>query len=325
MPDVAIEKQVTLDLIEQKKPGTSVTSDMPIVETHPDSKPKPEAAPAKAETKEESAPSETTVDTTAAPDKKPSGVQKRIDELTRQREDERRARERAEERTERALALLEKAMKGQSADVAPSDEADPEPKEPDVAGYTDQSKYNEDYKGYLRNLARWEGRQEVRKSEAKRTEETQKREREEGSKRTLEGYKERAVKARDKYQDYDAVVNNRDLPITADMSRAIVQSEYGPDVAYFLGTNPEEAQRISRLSPEGQIMELGYLTAQFRQAAKSETTAQVRPSSAPKPITPIRTAATAATTIGNLEESMEAYAARRQKELNAERRPGGRR
>ena len=59
MPDVTVDKGITLDLLDQQKPGTSVTSDMPVVETHPDSKPKPDAAaPAKAQDAEESASSD---------------------------------------------------------------------------------------------------------------------------------------------------------------------------------------------------------------------------------------------------------------------------
>lgn len=333
MPDLNIEKPVTLDLLDTPKPGTSVTSDMPVIETHPDSKPKPHAtqekhaAPDKAETTEDTATSDKPADTAAAPDgkpKAPSGVQKRIDELTRQREDERRARLATEERLEKAMSLLERAMTGKAVpEQSTGTEDDPEPAEPDVAKYTDQEKYNSDYRTYLRTLSRWEGRQEVKRFQSRQSEESQKRQQEERQRTVLETYHANVKKAREKYPDYDTIANDPTLPITREMSNAIIQTEHGPEIVIHLANNREEAARISKLSPEGQIMELGYLTAQFRQAAKE--TAPTRPSAAPKPITPIRSGASAAAVISAQEEDMNAYAARRQKELEAQRRPAGRR
>ena len=325
MPDVIIEKGITLDLLDQQKPGTSVTSDMPVVETRPDASPKkPEAAAEKAK-EEESAPSETPESSSAAPDgqvKPPAkGVQKRLDELTRNWREEQRAREATQQQLERTLGLLEKAMAGKPAETATDDA---EPVEPDVNKYTDQLQYNADYRTYLKNMAKHEGRQAARETQKQEREESQKRAQEDGRKKVIDSYNANVTKAREKYPDYDAVAHADGVPITAHMRDAIVESDNGPDIAYHLGQNVQEAFRISQLPPRRQLMELGLLSAKLAQPAQAA--APVVPKApttpAPKPITPISSGG-GAPTASRGEESMEAYAARRAKELAKERVPGG--
>lgn len=77
----------------------------------------------------------------------------------------------------------------------------------------------------------------------------------------LEAYQARVEIAAQKYSDYAEVVGNPSLPITPAMAEAIMDSEVGPDVAYFLGKNPKEAARISQLNPVSQARELGRLEA----------------------------------------------------------------
>lgn len=328
MPEVRVDSGITLDLLDQQKPGTSVTSDMPVVETHPDSVPKPDAAPAKAKDADDSAPSDQPGETPASDEgkKKPQGVQKRLDELTKRAGDAERARNATQQQLERTLKLLEQAMSGKPAQAEAKGETDdPEPQEPDVAKYNDQEAYNRDYRQYLRDVAKREGRIAARETQRQEREASQKRTQEEAARKAHESYQARVVKAREKYQDYDERVYSESVPFTRPMADAIAESEYGPDVAYHLATNPEEFSRISALSPRGQFMELGYLTAQFRQQAKTET-AKPQVSQAPRPIRPLGGGGSApvpgqSSTGG--EESMEAYGARRSKELAAERKPGG--
>jgi hypothetical protein len=41
------------------------------------------------------------------------------------------------------------------------------------------------------------------------------------------------------------------------MAETIQSSDIGPELAYYLGTNPKEADRISRLHPLAQAKEIG--------------------------------------------------------------------
>lgn len=96
------------------------------------------------------------------------------------------------------------------------------------------------------------------------------------------GYREREEAAYDKYDDFEAVAYNPRLPITDSMAEAIQTSEIGPDVAYYLGSNPKEAARISQLSPIQQAREIGKIEV------KLTTTPPVKKTStAPAPITPV--------------------------------------
>jgi len=98
----------------------------------------------------------------------------------------------------------------------------------------------------------------------------------------LEAYQDREEDARTKYEDFEQVAYNPKLPITNVMAEAIQHSEIGPDVAYFLGSNPKEAERISRLSPYAQAKEIGRLEAKLADSPPVKKT-----SSAPTPITPV--------------------------------------
>ena len=84
----------------------------------------------------------------------------------------------------------------------------------------------------------------------------------------LEAFHDREEKARDKYDDVEQV--------------AYKASDAGPDVAYYLGTNPKEADRISRLTPFLQVKELGKLEARL-----ADNPPVKRTSSAPAPISPV--------------------------------------
>lgn len=98
----------------------------------------------------------------------------------------------------------------------------------------------------------------------------------------VEAYQDREDEARNKYEDFEQVAYNPKLPITASMAEAIQESEVGPDVAYYLGSNPREADRISRLSPLSQAKEIGKIEAKIASAPVLRKT-----TSAPPPIAPI--------------------------------------
>jgi len=98
----------------------------------------------------------------------------------------------------------------------------------------------------------------------------------------VEAYQDREEEARGKYDDFEQVAYNPKLPITAAMAEAIQESDVGPDVAYYLGSNPREADRISRLSPLSQAKEIGKIEAKIATAPVLKKT-----TSAPPPIAPI--------------------------------------
>ena len=95
----------------------------------------------------------------------------------------------------------------------------------------------------------------------------------------VEAYHDREEEARGRYNDFEQVAYNPNLPITAAMAETIQSSEIGPDMAYYLGVNPKEADRISKLAPFVQAKELGRLEAKLLSEPATK-----RVSSAPDPI-----------------------------------------
>ena len=98
----------------------------------------------------------------------------------------------------------------------------------------------------------------------------------------LESYHDLEEEARSKYDDFEQVAYNPKLTITNVMAETIQSSDIGPELAYYLGSNIKDAERISRLSPLSQAKEIGKIEAKL--AADPPTK---RTTSAPQPISPV--------------------------------------
>ena len=97
-----------------------------------------------------------------------------------------------------------------------------------------------------------------------------------------EAFQERLEEAKEKYADFDQVAYNPNLPITDAMAETIRASEIGPELAYHLGSNPKEAERIAKLSPFLQAKEIGRIEAKLAAEPPVKKT-----TSAPDPIRPV--------------------------------------
>lgn len=120
-------------------------------------------------------------------------------------------------------------------------------------------------------------------AEKKAREIVEQRTRAEQHERLREQYDERTEKARERYADFTAVVENPLLPVNEAMAEFIMDSEHGPDVAYYLGKNPAKAEQIAQLSPIRAARELSRIEAEIAARPKAS------PSKAPEPITPVGT------------------------------------
>lgn len=195
------------------------------------------------------------------PPKQSKGVQKRLDELTRRINDERREKE-------RLLALVERSLvKGE----APKVEAPQGPPRRDDF---------QDYESYLDARADWQVSEKLKALESKAE---QARQQQAIAEREAT-WEQRQTKAAQKYEDFEEVAFADDLPITPVMAEAMKDSDMGPDVAYFLGKNPSEAERIAKLNPAAQVREIGKIEARLESKASEPVK---RPSKAPAPIEPV--------------------------------------
>jgi hypothetical protein len=140
----------------------------------------------------------------------------------------------------------------------------------------------------------------------------------------LETYHEKEEEARSKYDDFEQVAYNPKLSITTVMAQSIQASEVGPEVAYYLGANPKEADRISRLAPILQAKEIGRIEAKIANDPPVRKT-----TSAPAPISPVTARSSGApaydttdprsTKTMSASEWIEAERARQMKKLQANR------
>lgn len=80
----------------------------------------------------------------------------------------------------------------------------------------------------------------------------------------------------DKYDDFEEVAFN--APITESVADIVAESKTAADIAYFLGENPEEAERISRMSLAMQVREIDKIGEKFSKPVTKT----------PEPISPVK-------------------------------------
>lgn len=193
------------------------------------------------------------------PEKKPDGVQKRINELTAKA----RAAERRAEEVERQLQELQR------------------PKEPEAESQSKPSiDQFQNYDEYVEALADWKTDQKL-SARDKAANERQAKQTAQEEQNTFRGRVEKQVdQGRSEFEDFDEVVlNNPDLPVSATMAQALVEMDDGHKVAHYLGKNPEEAADIASMSPTRQAIALGRIEAKLATKTPAKTV-----SNAPEPI-----------------------------------------
>lgn len=315
-----VVKPVVIDLLDSPAaPGLSSTNDMPVVvETKPDAsnEGKPPELPAVAAS-EEPKPEDKTISESATEPEKPSasdepkkesrGVQKRLDELVRQREEAERRAESERQEKERLLAMLEKqvAPKGEPAD-------DGEPQRPTKSEFNDPDSWENALDTWRDEHARWTARREIAAAQEQTRRDQQRREIEDGQRKMLERHNSRLDKFKTEHPDFDEITNRPDVVVPMPVVDAIYHSEQGPALQYYFGQNPDEAKRLLDISnPYLQLLELGKIEAKLAgTAAKPSPTV----SAAPRPIKPtVPASETAPKTLYEIDD-METYASQRRKQ-----------
>lgn len=186
--------------------------------------------------------------------KKPrkGGVQERIEELlAKNRETEEFAQSEYEARlqAQRRIAELE-ALQAKK----PEEQQD---KRPDRSAYKaeEAEKYEDD-------LLAWNRRQAIKEFQA-----------EEAKRQQDAALRERTEQARHDIADFDDVISaadRRQENIPGHVAAAIIESDKGPHLAYYLAKNPAEAKKIFAMTPAKALLALGKIETTF---AKSEAAA----------------------------------------------------
>ena len=237
------------------------------------------------------------------PEKVPKGVQKRIDEITREKYEERRERQRAQERADRLeaeLAQLRNGSQQQQSRSLPNGAPDPDQY---PAGRYDPD-YLEalvDYKADMRFQAERENQTLQQRKQAMQQAE---------------------AKARETYVDYDEASQEfltHPLTRVPAFTQLVLDAEAPTEIAYYLGKNPLELDKISEMTPSQAARYIGKIEAMLSQDKVSDAP-KSRASSAPKPIAPLGGAKnTAVITDLSQAKTMAEYNALRDKQLAAKK------
>lgn len=215
------------------------------------------------------------------PDKEPATgekkqnpkLEKRFSELTKQREAARQDAERERQAREALEARLQELES--KANPQKSDEPDPKP---DPAQFNDALEYAE-------ALAEWTADKKMRERDqaelARKAQEEQSRMRQK--------FQERLEQAKKELPDYEEMIASSDVAVSQPVTDAIIESDVGPQVLYYLAENPDFARGLAEKSIMAQLRAIGRLEAKFE---KTETPKVKEPvakkSNAPAPISPLK-------------------------------------
>lgn len=194
----------------------------------------------------------------------PKGVQKRIDRAVRQKYEAEARSKMLEER----LAHLEAR---QAPQAAPKDEA-----EPTIENYDNFDQYVAAKAAYIakRQIESTMTEREQREASVRAQAERQK---------TVESWNKRVDKFTAKMPDFEEVITSSEVAMTDPMQQAIMESDVGPELAYYLANHPDEATDIARMSPIGAIRTLGRIEERLSKP-------NVKTTNAPAPLSKISSA-----------------------------------
>lgn len=217
---------------------------------------------------------------------KGSGVQDRIDELTRARRE-----------AERDAEYWRTRAQGPQT---PAQKADPE-------GRPTRENFQSDEQ-YQDALVDWKVDQRLKQSE-QRTNANREAE------KKASDFESRKAAAREEMTDFDDVVNAVETPVANHVAEAILEHPKGPQIMYQLAKQPEMIDKLNGMSPMHVAFELGEIAASAKAALAPTTSSKPADKVSKAPPPPARPSAAGRATIPSLDEmSMDDYVARRKQQ-----------
>jgi len=137
------------------------------------------------------------------------------------------------------------------------------PKLDELGPKPDRSKY-EDETEYLADLSAWKTEERILARQSKTHETDTSTARANAAEANAKLFRERAMALVDTYPDIEAkVFQDQTLPMSPVMAETLMASEKGPEVAYYLSSHRDEAQRIREMQPLAAAAALGRLEAKL--------------------------------------------------------------
>jgi len=234
-----------------------------------------------------------------------------VEELVRTRHERNEARTEADQlRAE--LETLRQQMQANQALPAPK-ELDPKPQRSQFVSDEDYQEALTDWKVDQKLAERQQAEQQAR------VEATQQQ--------LADNWAQRLEMAKTELADFDEVVGKSEIDLPNHLYVAIVESDMGPQLAYYLAQNPSEARLLKGMSQTAALRMLGKLEDQLEKAsekpkeqpatgAEKKPEKQVEKSKAPPPIEPL-TGASGPVEKPTEQMTYQEYKAHRQAQIKA--------
>jgi hypothetical protein len=212
-------------------------------------------------------------------EKKPNPkLERRFSEITKQRE---AAREEARKEREQRESL-EARLKELESRVSPPAQADTDElgQEPKPEQFSDMYEYAKALAEYTADKKLMErDKQEVARKAAAEQEVK------------FKAWADRVNAVKSEMPDFDDMVQSSDVRVSDPVRDAIIESEHGPKILYYLAENSEFAKKLADMSVVSAVREIGKIEARYvrdtKESAPEVKTAAVK-SRAPAPISPLR-------------------------------------
>jgi len=185
----------------------------------------------------------------------------------------------------RALNEKDRAIAALQDDMARlrQERVTPPPVEPPPSVGKPQVQDYPDYDAYVEAVAGWQAEHKLAQRERMAAEQRQR----EAEQTQARSWNARILAAQTKYDDWDEVLQGADVPVTAAVRDALLDSEHGADVLYYLASHTEEARQLGQLSPAGVARAVGRIEAKL-EAARTAAPAP-EPPPTPPPVRPVGT------------------------------------
>jgi hypothetical protein len=206
-------------------------------------------------------------------------IERRFSEITKQREEARKEAQREREAREALEARFKELESKVNPPAKAQDDFGPEPKPEEFNDMFEYAKALAEYTADKKLMER--DKQEADRKAAEQRAQFEK------------SWADRVNAAKSELPDFDEMIQSSDVAVSDPVRDAIMESDTGPQILYYLAENPEFAQELGKKSVISALREIGKLEARFEKAptktaSEPEVTTTAGKANAPAPISPIR-------------------------------------
>lgn len=133
------------------------------------------------------------------------------------------------------------------------------------------------YENYVEALAEWHAEQRIAKLQESMSKQSAEQQRVRAAEQHDMELAKKLHEGASKYPDFREVAGADDVPVTPAMKAAIGRVKNPADVAYHLGSNVAEAQRIAELPEVDQVWEIRELSTKLSASVLTKTPAPIVP------------------------------------------------